>query len=88
MSKKKFIASVLLGVSATVISAAPAIAAKNDNTEKCYGIVKAGKNDCADAKGMHSCAGGSKMDSNKSDWISLPKGACEKIVGGTLNAAK
>jgi uncharacterized membrane protein len=39
------------------------------NMEKCYGIAKAGKNDCQTAK---------------SSWVSVPKGACEKIVGGKL----
>ena len=52
--------------------------------EKCYGIVKAGKNDCQTA--TSSCAGTSKKDSQADAWISLPKGACEKLVGGKLKA--
>jgi uncharacterized membrane protein len=49
--------------------------------EKCYGVAKAGKNDCA-ANG-HSCAGQAKSDGNGKEWVHLPKGACEKIVGGS-----
>lgn len=51
--------------------------------EKCYGIAKAGKNDCHSGPGT-SCAGSSKVDSQKDAWMYLPKGTCEKIVGGSL----
>jgi uncharacterized membrane protein len=50
--------------------------------EKCYGIVKVGKNDCGTKK--HSCAGVSKVDNAPDEWVFLPKGVCEKIVGGSL----
>lgn len=55
-------------------------AADDPNTEKCYGIAKAGKNDCASAG--HACAGQSKTASGK-EWVKLPKGTCERIVGGS-----
>ena len=55
------------------------------NMEKCYGIAKAGKNDCQTAKS--SCAGTSKTDAQPDAWISVPKGACEKIIGGKLTAS-
>jgi uncharacterized membrane protein len=64
-----------LGLSAT---AAAAEAAK---MEKCYGIAKAGKNDCQTA--TSACAGTSKTDGQKDAWIYVPKGTCEKIVGGS-----
>ena len=57
-------------------------AADKPEMEKCYGVVKAGKNDCA-ASG-HSCAGQSKAEKNAKEWISLPKGTCERLVGGSL----
>jgi uncharacterized membrane protein len=50
--------------------------------EKCYGVAKAGRNDCETR--TSSCAGTSKRDSQKDAWIYMPKGACEKIVGGAL----
>lgn len=54
--------------------------------EKCAGIVKAGKNDCGTSK--LSCAGTSKVDSDKETWIAVPKGTCEKIVGGMIYKGK
>ena len=52
-------------------------------TEKCYGITKAGKNDCA-ANG-HSCAGQAAKDANGKEWIKVPKGTCERIVGASTS---
>lgn len=52
--------------------------------EKCYGVVKAGKNDCQTA--TSSCAGTSSVDGQADAWVFLPKGSCEKIVGGSLDA--
>jgi uncharacterized membrane protein len=49
--------------------------------EKCYGIVKAGKNDCS--SGREICASQVKSDSAKNAWIGVPKGTCSKIVGGS-----
>jgi uncharacterized membrane protein len=60
-------------------------AADEGNTEKCYGVAKAGKNDCAGA--AHACAGQSKADRAATEWIKLPKGTCERIAGGTLTAS-
>jgi uncharacterized membrane protein len=50
--------------------------------EKCYGVVKAGKNDCQTSS--HACAGQNKADGDAMSWIYLPQGTCEKIVGGSL----
>ena len=54
--------------------------------EKCYGVAKAGKNDCQTA--TSSCAGTSKKDAQKDAWLAVPKGACEKIAGGSLSSSK
>ena len=58
--------------------------AKQGATEKCYGVSKAGKNDCAGP--AHSCQGLSKKDADGKEWVKLPKGTCERIVGGSLTA--
>ena len=74
---------------ATALAAAlvlPVAAQAQGNMEKCFGIAKAGKNDCQTA--TSSCAGTSKTDAQKDAWVSLPKGACEKIVGGSLTSSK
>jgi uncharacterized membrane protein len=63
----------------------PGHAADDANTEKCYGVAKAGKNDCAGA--AHACAGQSKPGDNMSkEFIKLPKGTCERIQGGSLTS--
>jgi len=64
--------------------AGQAIAADKPDMEKCYGVVKAGKNDCA-ANG-HACAGQAKSDKDAREWLSVPKGTCERIAGGSVNA--
>ena len=74
---------------------APAHAAddmKKDNMaapakEKCFGVAKAGQNDCASVVGVHSCAGQSKVDMDKTEWKFVPKGTCEKL-GGSLKVPK
>lgn len=52
--------------------------------EKCYGIVKAGKNDCATV--ASSCAGTAKRDNQPDSWVYVPTGTCDKIVGGSTTA--
>jgi uncharacterized membrane protein len=63
-----------------------AFAAEAGNSEKCYGVAKAGKNDCAGA--AHACAGQSSKDKSPKEFIELPKGTCERIVGGSLTPSK
>jgi uncharacterized membrane protein len=47
--------------------------------EKCYGIAKAGQNDCGTAR--HSCAGKATKDNATDDWKYVPRGTCEKMGG-------
>lgn len=79
--KTPLLASALL---LTLVSSA-AIAAEDGKApekEKCYGVAKAGKNDCAAKDGSHSCAGQSKKDSDAATWVYVPKGLCERLAGG------
>lgn len=69
---------------ATVAAVTPAMAAK----VKCYGVAKAGQNDCANAAGTHSCAGQSKVDYSGGEWKSASsKEACMEM-GGKLEPFK
>ena len=70
-------ALALAGMVAQSASAADAAA-----KEKCYGVAQAGKNDCA-ANG-HSCAGQSKSAASGAEWVYVPTGTCERLVGGSL----
>ena len=71
---------------AAALSAALLLAGQvqaQDPTEKCFGVSKAGKNDCQTA--TSSCAGTSKKDAQADAWLSVPKGVCGKIAGGSLS---
>ena len=68
-----------LGFGALSLHSATAQAA-DASKEKCFGIVKAGKNDCA-ANG-HACAGQAKMDGNAKEFVTVPAGTCSRIVNG------
>lgn len=61
---------------ATGLATAPAVAEKKA-MEKCYGITKAGHNDCAAGPGT-SCAGTSTRDYQGNAWKLVPKGTCLK----------
>ena len=54
--------------------------------EKCYGVAKAGRNDCQTSNS--SCAGTSKRDSQGDAWIYMPVGTCGKVVGGSTEPKK
>lgn len=72
-------------VAVTIVgTASTANAQKSKDKEKCYGVVKAGKNMCGRADGKHSCAGYAEKDADNQEWIYLPKGVCDKLVGGSL----
>jgi len=73
-----------LALASTSSFAGPA--AQPAASEKCYGVSAAGKNDCA--AGVHSCAGQSTKNFDKSSFVYLPKGACSKLAGGSMMAGK
>ena len=56
--------------------------------EKCFGIAKAGANDCASLNGSHSCAGQTKADGAPDDWKYVAKGTCKDMKGMTEAEAK
>ena len=56
-----------------------------DDKVMCYGVAKAGKNDCGTAK--HACAGMAKADNDPTEWKYVAKGSCEKM-GGKMMAPK
>jgi uncharacterized membrane protein len=56
--------------------------------EKCYGIAKAGENDCANLSGSHSCAGQAKADMAPEEWKFVSKGSCKSMNGMSAEEAK
>jgi uncharacterized membrane protein len=63
-------------------------AADDTGKEKCYGIAKAGQNDCANLMGTHSCAGQAKADAQPTDWKYVAKGTCKDMKGMNADEAK
>ncbi len=82
----RLIQSAVAGLLAVGVAAVSGHAlAASKGIEKCGGIAKAGKNDCGTSR--TSCAGTIKVDNDPEAWVALPKGACEKIVGGKIVTA-
>ena len=56
--------------------------------ERCYGVAKAGQNDCANLAGTHGCAGEAKVDNDPGEWKYVPKGTCKQLKGMSAAEAK
>jgi len=83
------VASALLVLAAAApLSSAMAVPDQPKNWEKCAGIAQAGKNDCGALDGSHACASQAKTDGSAHEWVYVPEGTCDKIVGGTVAATK
>jgi uncharacterized membrane protein len=88
MDSQALIRSALVGLIALAGSQGVLAAADpNAGKEKCYGISKAGQNDCANAAGTHACAGQTKADNSPDDWKYVAAGTCTKL-GGKTSAPK
>jgi uncharacterized membrane protein len=86
MKKRLLIASTLAAaITSSALMSAQAGPAPEPTfkAEKCYGIAKAGKNDCA-STGANSCAGTSKANADPRAWIYVPAGYCERIVNASM----
>lgn len=75
-------AAAFLTLTATHAAGASASDSAKPNTEKCYGVVKTGMNDCATSTA--SCAGSATKDKQGDAFIFVPTGLCEKLSGGSL----
>lgn len=82
----RLVASTALASLLALGLAGPA-AAQDKGKEKCFGIAKAGQNDCANAAKTHSCAGQSKVDMSPDDWKYVAKGTCKQMNGMTAEEA-
>ena len=88
MNRRVVILSALAAVAsgpAVLLAQTPVHAPTAYKAEKCYGIAKAGKNDCA-SRGNNSCGGTSKVNADPKAWIYVPEGYCERIIGGSTTA--
>lgn len=85
MNQRAIVAAAAATLVSSLLMAAPAMA---QSKEKCYGIAKAGQNDCANLSGTHSCAGQSKLDNDSGEWKYVAKGSCKDMKGMTAAEAK
>jgi uncharacterized membrane protein len=89
MNQRLIASSALASVLALgLLSGAQAADDKAAGKEKCFGIAKAGQNDCANLSGTHSCAGQSKAESGADEWKYVAKGTCAKLGGKSAEEAK
>lgn len=83
MKQATLIAATAATLMTLALASAPAAAAEK---EKCFGVAKAGQNDCA--SGVHSCAGQSKVDMDKTEWKYVAAGTCKTMKGLSADEAK
>jgi len=88
MDTNTLIRSAVLGLITLSTLEGAAMAAEPAGKEKCYGISKAGQNDCANASGTHACSGQAKADKDPEDWKYVAAGTCAKIGGKLTPPAK
>lgn len=86
MNHRLIVSSALASVLA--LGLAGQVAAQAKPKEKCYGIAKAGQNDCANLSGSHSCAGQSKVNNDSGEWKYVATGTCKSLNGMTAEEAK
>lgn len=85
MNQRAMMAAAAASLMSLAFVAAPAAAQEK---EKCFGIAKAGQNDCASISGVHSCAGQSKADMDKGEWKYVAKGTCKEMRGLSMDDVK
>lgn len=84
MTREQMVRAALAGALAAGVGlAAGSVVAqdKDKSMEKCWGVAKAGQNDCGSNKTAHSCAGHSKKDYDPNDFKAVKAGTCLQMGG-------
>jgi uncharacterized membrane protein len=87
MNQRQMITTAAASLMTLAMLTSPAMA-QDAAKEKCFGIAKAGQNDCANLSGSHSCAGQSKVDNDKGEWKYVAAGTCKTMGGMSMDDAK
>jgi uncharacterized membrane protein len=82
MTKNQALVSAAVSSLIAVGALAVSTQASAQDMEKCYGVVAAGKNDCAGPG--HTCQGQAASDASPDEFILLPAGTCERLSGGEV----
>ncbi|MEY2687858.1 MAG: hypothetical protein RL375_2056 [Pseudomonadota bacterium] len=88
MDHRQIVASALASALALGLLNAAHAHGGDAGKEKCYGVAKAGQNDCADLNGLHTCAGEASADRDPAEWKYVPKGTCRDLKGLTETEAR
>lgn len=81
MDRKPLVAAALAGLFALGANTA---LAQDKGQEKCWGVAKAGQNDCGSNATAHSCAGQSKATYDPNDFKVVKAGTCVKMGGSMV----
>jgi uncharacterized membrane protein len=87
MTQKPIVAAAIAGLLALGAASGAALAQDKKGQEMCWGVAKAGQNDCGSNKTAHSCAGQSKADYDPNDFKMVKAGSCMQM-GGSLEQGK
>jgi len=85
MNTRIALAAIVVGAATLALNTAQAAekATGKPDREHCYGIAKAGENNCAASNGTHSCAGQAKANFSGQEFKEVVKGTCEQMMGST-----
>jgi uncharacterized membrane protein len=84
MNQRLILSSALASVFALGLPSLSQAASATGPLEHCFGVAKAGANDCATAS--HACAAAAKTDNDPKEWVYVDRGTCEKLGGKTTGA--
>lgn len=87
MNQRQMITTAAASLMSLAMLTSPAMA-QDAAKEKCFGIAKAGQNDCANLSGSHSCAGQAKVDNDKGEWKYVAASTCKTMGGMSMDDAK
>ena len=83
MTQKPIVAAAIAGLFALGAAGGAMAQDAKPGQEKCWGVAKAGQNDCGSNKTAHSCAGQSTKNYDPNDFKVVKAGTCQKM-GGSL----
>jgi uncharacterized membrane protein len=81
MDHRQIVASALASALALGLLNTASAHGGDANKDKCYGVAKAGQNDCADLFGLHTCSGEAATDRDPAEWKYVLKGTCKDLKG-------
>ena len=88
MNSRSIVSSALASALALGLGGNAGAHAQEKGKDRCYGIAKAGQNDCSNLAGTHFCAGEAKIDNDPGEWKYVPKGTCKALKGMSEQEAR